>query len=162
MEARGQRASSLTLAPQTRLKNGLLRGSFGLGRLGPGAPAPSSGASKNALSRGGLRQPPGLARCSWGPAHAAVRFHNFPVRARAVAPWLRRPVETHGGACCCCWPKGGARGRAGAGCGALQRAAKRRRSCGCGKALAASKIRAAKAPLGRAGRYRAPLIKKRL
>jgi hypothetical protein len=53
---------------------GLLGGSFGLSRLGPGpgAPAPSSGALENAPSRGGSRQPPGLARCSWGPARAVV------------------------------------------------------------------------------------------
>jgi hypothetical protein len=60
------------VAPQARLKNGLLGGSFGLCQLDPGAPAPSSGASKNAPSRGGSRQPPGLAKCSWGQARAVV------------------------------------------------------------------------------------------
>jgi hypothetical protein len=99
------------VAPQARLKNGLLGGSFGLCRLDPGAPAPSSGASKKcAFSRGvtaaararAVLVGPSPCRCraSRPPpvrARAVVRFQNFPVRARAVAPWLRRPAEARGG-----------------------------------------------------------------
>ena len=65
---------------------GLLGGSFGLSRLGPGpgAPAPSSGALENAPSRGGSRQPPGLARCSWGPARAVVGLLGHHLRGRVL------------------------------------------------------------------------------